>query len=47
MQPWKQDMFKIKWDEKAPLKTPDGLSDPKTAVEILEKVAKKNKREPR
>jgi acyl-homoserine-lactone acylase len=39
MQPWEQDMFKIKWDEKSPMETPDGLSDPKTAVEILEKVA--------
>ena len=39
MEPWLPDMYDIKWDEKKPRITPDGLSDPKTAVKILEKVA--------
>ncbi|MEN8188163.1 MAG: acylase [Bacteroidota bacterium] len=39
MKPWFQDMYKIKWDEKNPLSTPDGLIEPKNAVKVLEKVA--------
>ncbi|MEN8153122.1 MAG: acylase [Acidobacteriota bacterium] len=39
MKPWKQDMYKIEWDEKDPLSTPDGLADPKSAVKVLEKTA--------
>lgn len=39
MQPWLPDMYDIKWDEKKPRITPDGLSDPKVAIKILEKVA--------
>jgi acyl-homoserine-lactone acylase len=39
MKPWLPDMYKIKWDENNPLKTPDGLSDPENAVKQLEKTA--------
>jgi acyl-homoserine-lactone acylase len=39
MKPWLPDMYKIKWDENNPLKTPDGLSDPENSVKILEKIA--------
>ncbi len=43
MNPQEQDMFKIKWSEKSPMDTPDGLSDPEQAVKILEETAVKIK----
>jgi acyl-homoserine-lactone acylase len=39
MNPYSQRMFAIKWDEKNPRKTPDGLADPKGAVAKLDEVA--------
>jgi acyl-homoserine-lactone acylase len=39
MNPYNQAMFTTKWDEKNPQKTPDGLADPKGAVDSLNKVA--------
>jgi acyl-homoserine-lactone acylase len=32
-----EDYFKIPWDEKRPIETPEGLKDPKAAVEALER----------
>jgi acyl-homoserine-lactone acylase len=39
MNPFSGGMFAVKWDEKNPRKTPDGLADPKGAVAKLDEVA--------
>ena len=39
MRPYNQDMYSVKWDEKNPGSTPDGLADPKKAVAVLNQVA--------
>jgi acyl-homoserine-lactone acylase len=36
---WDQKKFAVRWDEKDPLKTPDGLSDPQAAVRLLDTAA--------
>jgi acyl-homoserine-lactone acylase len=43
MNPYSEKMFAVKWDEKNPRKTPDGLADPKGAVAKLDEVATKLK----
>ena len=43
MNPYNQDMYAVKWDDKNPRTTPDGLADPKKAVAVLDKVAAKIK----
>ncbi len=43
MNAYNQDMYAVKWDDKNPRTTPDGLADPKKAVAVLEKVATKIK----
>jgi acyl-homoserine-lactone acylase len=43
MNPYSERMFAVKWDEKNPRKTPDGLADPKGAVAKLDDVASKLK----
>jgi acyl-homoserine-lactone acylase len=43
MKPYDQRMYAVKWDEKNPEKTPDGLADPKAAVAALDQVAAKIK----
>lgn len=39
MNPYNQSMYTVKWDENNPRTTPDGLADPKKAVEKLDAVA--------
>ena len=43
MQPYNDAMYATKWNENNPRLTPDGLSDPKAAVKVLEEVAAKIK----
>ncbi|MCU0381594.1 MAG: acylase [Chitinophagaceae bacterium] len=43
MNPYNESMFAVKWDETKPRTTPDGLYNPKYAVQALEKVAAKIK----
>jgi len=38
MKVWDQNIYAVKWNEKEPRTTPDGLANPEMAVEIFEKV---------
>jgi len=43
MNPYNEDMYAVKWDDKNPRTTPDGLADPQKAVAVLDKAAAKIK----
>jgi acyl-homoserine-lactone acylase len=43
MNPYNEDIYVVKWNDKNPRTTPDGLADPKKAVAALDKVAAKIK----
>jgi acyl-homoserine-lactone acylase len=43
LNPYNPDIYDTAWEESAPVSTPDGLADPKAAVELLESVAQKMK----
>ena len=43
MNPYNEDNYAIKWNDKNPRTTPDGLADPQKAVAVLDKVAAKIK----